>query len=96
MTRVTMQTCPHNKRTGAFVYSISFFSPETRSHVRAMGAFETERRARNYAAKLARSFKEVVVWRGHPGEMRVCTFNPLCDAERFGDPCVVCSKAGAA
>lgn len=62
------------------MYTISFVSPETRSQVRASGVWESERKARNYAKKLAKSFKEVIVWRGQPGEGRVCTLNPLCDA----------------
>lgn len=75
------------------MYTISFLSPETGSQVRADGAWESERKARNYAAKLAQSFSEVVVWRGQPGEFRVATLNSLCDAQRFGDDCAVCSPA---
>jgi hypothetical protein len=75
------------------MYSISFTSPETLSQVRASGSFTSERKARNYAAKLAESFKDVIVWNGHPGEMRVTTLNPACDAERFGDECSVCRPA---
>lgn len=75
------------------MYTISFISPEARSQVRASGAWTSERKARNYAAKLAEKFKEVIVWRGQPGEMRVTTLNPVCDAERFGDSCVVCNPA---
>lgn len=75
------------------MYTISFLSPEAGSQVRADGCWESEKKARNYAAKLAESFKEVVVWRGQPGELRVCTLNSMCDAERFGDPCCVCSAA---
>lgn len=72
------------------LYSITFVVPATRETVRAQGAFESEKKARNYAAKLAEVFKEVVVWRGQPGGERVVTLSPMCDEERFGDDCTYC------
>lgn len=47
------------------MYSISFTSPETLCQIRAQGSFETLKKARNYAKKLAESFKDVIVWNGH-------------------------------
>ncbi len=72
------------------MFTISFISPESKSQVRASGVWERDRKARNYAKSLADKFREVTVWNGQPGELRVVTFNPLCDAERFGDSCSVC------
>lgn len=73
------------------MYSISFTSKETNSQVRAQGTFETQRKAINYAKKLAETFKDVIVWHGQPGGMRVVTLNAACDAERFGDNCIICN-----
>lgn len=75
------------------MFSISLTSKETLSQVRALGTFETKGKAISYAKKLAESFKDVIVWQGQPGELRVATFNPACDAERFGDSCPVCNPA---
>jgi hypothetical protein len=52
------------------MYSITFTSKETGNTVRAQGAFETLRKAVNYAKKLSTSFADVVVWQGQPGGMR--------------------------
>jgi hypothetical protein len=71
------------------MYSISFLSPETLSEVRAIGTWESERKARNYAASL--KFRNVRVWRGQPGEGLVASYNEQCDAERFNDRCAVCA-----
>lgn len=75
------------------MFSISFFSPADQTEVRADGTWESERKARNYAAKLADRFQDVVVWRGHPGEFRVATLNARCDKQRFGESCAVCEAA---
>ena len=75
------------------MYTISFLSPETLSEVQAQGVWESERKARKYAASL--SYVDVRVWRGQPGEFLVATYNDQCDAERFGDRCVVCSTREA-
>ncbi len=71
------------------MYTISFLSPETLSEVQAQGVWESERKARNYASSL--KFRNVRVWRGQPGEFLVSSYNEQCDAERFGDRCVVCA-----
>lgn len=71
------------------MYTISFLSPETLSEVQAQGVWESERKARKYAASL--SYVDVRVWRGQPGELLVASYNDRCDAERFGDRCVVCA-----
>lgn len=75
------------------LYSITFTSLETGLDVRAQGTWESARKARNYAAKLAETFRDVIVWRGQPGGERAFTVNPRCDAELFGDRCEVCSPA---
>jgi hypothetical protein len=71
------------------MYTISFLSPETLSEVQAHGVWESERKARNYAASLP--YREVRVWRGQAGEFLVTSYNERCDRERFGDACVVCA-----
>lgn len=68
------------------MYTITYISKENGSQVRADGAFETLRKATNAAKKLSATFSDVVVWNGQPGEQRAYE----CDAERFGDHCVVC------
>lgn len=73
------------------MYTISFTSPETLAEVQAQGVWESERKARSYAASLP--YKNVRVWRGAPGSTRITCFNEECDAERFGDSCAVCKPA---
>jgi hypothetical protein len=75
------------------MFSVTFLSLETGSQVRAEATFESQKKARAFAAKLAETFREVIVWRGQPGGERVETLRPLCDAERFGDACSVCQQA---
>jgi hypothetical protein len=56
-------------------HSITFTSKETVLQVRAEYVGDTERKAVNYAKKLATSFQDVIVWRGQPGGERVTALN---------------------
>lgn len=72
-------------------YTVSYWFDGAEHEVDA--TLTNERLARKLGKGLAEDarYTDVTVWRGRPGEFRVETFNPTCDASRFGDACVVCA-----